>query len=315
VARPRAVGRLVFMLVVLAGSAGLAGCGGAASSGGGGTASATGSTTSGGPTGPSDGATGTDPGGGDPGTTSREPLPEVTSTVAGSAVAGNSGGVGPGQTDRFSEAVRLENGSCVGWAGPGTGTWTQGLAEGARITLLDATSGARIGSGRLGRSEATDVDPNGNGQWTCSFPFSATVRGAVPAVFRIKVAALPPMTARRDPSRPGLFVASVSTVADPKVISACDGTPAADTGLWPGVVGQYWSDGLSQICSAGVGIAKVERTCRPRTIGSDRVVAVLAGDDPKRVYEDAAGLKVTDVAELGPAPTVLVRVANGQPCS
>ena len=46
-------------------------------------------------------------------------LPVVTSTVTGTAVAGNSGGVGPDQTDSFSEAVRNEDGTCSGWAGPG----------------------------------------------------------------------------------------------------------------------------------------------------------------------------------------------------
>jgi hypothetical protein len=247
--------------------------------------------------------------------TSEEQLPEVTSTVAGSAVAGNSGGIDEEGTDELSEVIRLADGTCVGWASgrAGIGTWTQGLAAGAKITVLDA-KGATIGTGRIGRSEAKNVGPNSRDEWVCSFSFSATIRGPVPESFRIRVAALPAMVARRDPDQPSLFVASVSTVADPKLIESCGQLPAAEISLWSPAVGEYWSDGFNQICFAGVAIAKVERTCRPRTIGSDRVVAVLSAKNPATVYEDATGMKIDDVTSLGAQPKVLVRVSNGQPC-
>ena len=61
---------------------------------------------------------------------------QVTSTVVGTAVAGNSGGVGAGQTNTFSEAVRNEDGTCSGWVGPGGQTWTEGLESGAPVTFL-----------------------------------------------------------------------------------------------------------------------------------------------------------------------------------
>jgi hypothetical protein len=253
-------------------------------------------------------------GGGSSSSTTDEPLPEVTSTVAGSAVAGNSGGVGERDTQPLSEVVRLDDGTCVGWAGPGTGTWTQGLAAGARITVLDA-KGTKIGTGKIGRPEAKNVAPSGNDQWMCTFPFSATIRGPVSDSFQIKVGSLRTMTAHRDPDQPSLFVASVSTVADPKFVDECAGAPTSVVTLWGQVVGAYWSDGLKDLCSSGIRIAKVERTCRPRTIGSDRIVAVVSAADPSTVYEDASGVKINDVAELGAQPKVRVRVANGQPCA
>lgn len=241
-------------------------------------------------------------------------VPVVTSTVAGTAVAGNSGGEGEGQTGSRSESVRAGDGSCTGWAGRGGGTWTQGLVDKAPIRILDDATGASIGTGVLGRGRAVDVDPSeGGAQWDCVFPFTASVRGPVPRALRLVVAGAAPMVAVPDPTAPGKFVASVSTNASPKLVPDCDQAPAATGLVWPPVVGTYWDLGLGQICNAGVGIAKVERVCRPAAIGSDAIVAVLKGDDPSVVYEDASGLKVQD-PDLGPSPTVVVRVANGRPC-
>jgi hypothetical protein len=294
-------------LLPLALAAALAGCGGG-SSGGTPTTSQAGPATTGGAT--------TDPGATTSetaGPSSEEPVPDVTSTIAGAAVAGSSGGIGPGQTDSFSEAVRNQDGTCSGWSGPG-GTWTQGLAQGAKVRVLDAR-GAVVGTGSIGRPTFADADPSADReQWTCTFPFTARVTGPLPDPLRIRVAGLAPVTARPDPTRPGRYVASVSTTASAKAISACDGTPATDAALWQPAVGLYWSNGFSQICGSGVGIVTVQRSCRPPTTGSDHVVAVLLGSDPSVVVEDASGLKIADVAELGTPATVVVRVATGQPC-
>ncbi len=238
----------------------------------------------------------------------------VTSTIAGSAVAGNSGGVGEGETETQSEVVKESDGSCAGWPGRSGGTWTAGLVEGARIVVVDPSTGARVGTGRLGRGRSVDVDPSGNAQWDCVFPFTATVRGRVPTTLRLVVAGARPMTAHPDPTTPGHVVASVSTDAKVSLVDACAAAPAAEPGLWDRAVGVYWNAGLDQICGAGVGVARIQRVCRPRTIGSDHVVAVLKPDDPSVVYEDASGLAVSDIAALGPSPRVLVRVATGQPC-
>ncbi|MFN0283022.1 MAG: hypothetical protein ACKVZ6_13780 [Kineosporiaceae bacterium] len=304
--RARAVATALLPLVLAA----VAGCGGGGSGGGAGgqtsTSSGTGPAATDDPTTAPGGGTGTGP-------TSQDPLPTVTSTVAGSAVAGNSGGVGPEQTDSFSEAVRNGDGTCSGWAGPG-GTWTQGLEEGATVRVLDP-QGRVVGTGSVGRPAFTDVDPSDDRQqWTCTFPFTATVTGPLPVPLRIRIAGLAPITARPDPTQSGRYVASVSTTASQKVISSCDDAPRDDAELWQPAVGLFWSNAFGQICGAGVGIVKVERSCRPPTTGSDHVVAVLAGSDPSRVVEDSGGLRISAVTELGSPATVVVRVANGQPC-
>jgi hypothetical protein len=243
-----------------------------------------------------------------------EVVPEVTSTVAGSAVGGNSGGTSEGQTDSASETVRSDDGSCTGWAGRAGGTWTRGLVDGAKITVKDGDSGAVIGSGRLGAGAARDVGTGDRAQWMCTFPFTATVRGPVPATLRLDIAGARPMTARPDPTAPGRFVASVSTDAAPRLVADCRGLPTGPaTGIWDPVVGLYWNSGLQQVCSQGVAVT-VARVCRPAAIGSDAVVAVVKADDPGVVYEDASRLYLTDAAELGEEPRVVVQVATGQPC-
>jgi hypothetical protein len=247
-------------------------------------------------------------------TTSDDAVPEVTSTIAGSAIAGNSGGTSENQTDSASETVRYDNGSCAGWASRGGGSWTKGLVKGAKITVRDPDTGEVLGVGRLGAGAAQNVGSDDRAQWMCTFPFTATILGTPPAVLRLDIAGARSMTARPDPTAPGQFVASVSTDAAARLVSSCDELPSGPaSGVWDPVVGLYWNSGLDQLCSNGIAV-KVTRVCRPKRIGSDYVVAVVKADDASIVYEDASGVKLTDPAVLGDEPVVVAQVANGQPC-
>ena len=251
-----------------------------------------------------------------PATTTTAPpttLPVVTSTVTGTAVAGNSGGVGPDQTDSFSEAVRNEDGTCTGWEGPGDGeTWTNGLAVGAPVRILDGTTNQEIGSGSVVSSSFTDVDPDDREQWICTFAFSATVTGT-PEVFQVAIANLEPWVARPDPTNPGQFVASVNTVADPAFFSQCTDDDFGDEVTEWSAAGQFWSNGISSVCSNGLHIEALDRPCRPANIGSDHVISVVLFDDQSVVLEDITGLLV-DPATLEPGTKVVVRIATGRPC-
>lgn len=239
-------------------------------------------------------------------------LPVVTSTINGTAVAGNSGGVGADQTDSFSEAVRNEDGTCSGWDGPGGDAWTAGLEVGAPVRILDGTTNQEIGTGSVVSSSFTDVDPGDREQWVCTFAFSATVTGA-PTVFQVGVANLAPWVARADPTRPGEFVASVNTVADPAFFTHCtDDDFGVEVTAWS-AAGLYWSDGISSVCSNGLHIEALDRPCRPRDVGSDHVISVVRFDDPSVVLEDTSGLLV-DPATLEPGTPVVVRIATGRPC-
>lgn len=248
-----------------------------------------------------------------PTTAPPETLPVVTSTVTGTAVAGNSGGVGPDQTDSFSEAVRNEDGTCSGWAGPGDGeTWTSGLEVGAPVRILDGTTNQEIGTGSVVSSSFADVDPGDREQWNCYFAFSATVTGA-PEVFQVAIANLEPWVARPDPARSGEFVASVNTVADPALFSQCTDEDFGDAVTEWSAAGQFWSNGISSICSNGLHIEALDRPCRPPNIASDHVISVLRFDDQSVVLEDITGLLV-DPATLEPGTPVVVRIATGRPC-
>jgi hypothetical protein len=240
-------------------------------------------------------------------------LPVVTSTVTGTAVAGNSGGVGQDQTDSFSEAVRNEDGTCSGWDGPGDAeTWTSGLEVGAPVRILDGTTNQEIGTGSIVSSSFADVDPGDREQWTCTFAYSATVTGT-PEVFQLAVANLDPWVARRDPTRPGEFVASVNTVADPAFFSQCTDEDFGDQVTEWSAAGQFWSNGISSVCSNGLHIEALDRPCRPPEIGSDHVISVVRFDDQSVVLEDITGLLV-DPATLVPGTPVVVRIATGRPC-
>ncbi len=195
-------------------------------------------------------------------TAAPDTLPVVTSTINGTAVAGNSGGVGPDQTDSFSEAVRNDDGTCSGWDGPGGGAWTEGLVVGAPVRILDRETDEEIGTGSVVSASFTDVDPGDRQQWVCNFAFTATIQGT-PAEFFVAVADLAPWVARPDPTRPGEFVASVNTVADPSFFSQCtDDDFGEEVTRWS-AAGLFWSDGISSVCSNGLHIEALDRPCRP----------------------------------------------------
>ena len=235
----------------------------------------------------------------------------VTSEVVGTAVGGNSGGEGEGQTNSFSETVRNPDGTCSGWGGPG-GRWTQGLLSGAPVVFFAADSDAQIGTGQLGTSSWSDVDPSDNEQWNCTFPFSGEVEGT-PDRFRIKVADLDPWLVRVDSTAPGAFVTSIDTTARFDVFPQCT-DPGTFTAVseWA-VVGEYWSNGIPTLCGQGLSVVDIERTCRPAEFGSDYIIAVTSADDPSVVFESRDGLLV-DPADLAPLTPVAVHVTTGRPC-
>ena len=167
-----------------------------------------------------------------------------------------------------------------------------------------------LAKGTLGPGKATDVDPP-NEQWQCTLQFSID---AVPKADRYwaEVDSLARVEARPDPDSGGALVIPMSTRAKADLVSACtDPQLPASVGSWSSV-GQYWSQGIPSVCSAGLRISRLERVCRPSNIASDRVVAVVdAGDGT--VFEDASGLKV-DPATLTAGTVVIVRVATAYPC-
>jgi hypothetical protein len=248
-----------------------------------------------------------------PATTAPAPtFAQVTTTVVGTAVAGNSGGVGTDQTNTFSEAVRNADGTCSGWVGPGGGTWTQGLDSGAPVTFL-ADDGTQIGSGQLGTSVWEDVDPSGNEQWNCTFPFEGAVAGQ-PETFRIQVADLPPWRARVDPRDSTRFVVSVDTEARFDVFSECTEPLTGFTEVSEfSVVGQFWANGIPSVCSSGLVVVDIERPCRPPEFASEHIIAVTRADDPSVVIEDASGF-VADASTLAVGTEVVVHVVTGRPC-
>ena len=246
-----------------------------------------------------------------PETSPPETIPVVTSDIVGAASAGNSGGIGEDNTDSYSEAIRNEDGTCSGWAGRDVPEpWTDGLVSGAPFVILARESDDVLGRGTLGTSSFVDVGGDQE-QWVCFFPFSATVTGQ-PAEFRIKVADLDPWVVRSDPTQPGTYVASVNTVASADYFSECTDPDVFEVFEWR-AVGRYWSDGIKNLCSNGLKIAKIERPCRGRGEGSDYVTKVTDAADPNVVYEDADGLRV-DVATLPPGAPVIVSIATGRPC-
>jgi hypothetical protein len=261
------------------------------------------------------------------GPTSTGPL-----TVTGRAIAGAAGEVESGEpyaaTDPFSEAVRLDDGTCVGWAGSRGGS-TVGLAVGAPVIVLGAEDNTELGSGSVTASRWEDMS-DGGGQWNCSFEFRATL-DAPHAEFRIKVGPLAPWLARLDPTAPGTYTASVSTDASIALIPECpalpvEPDPSATTTAAPttttlvpppttaapapvsgwNAVGRYWSSGVRALCTAGLPVTAIARPCRPPGAGSEYITQVVDSDDPTEVYANGAAV---------PAGTRLtVVVATGRPC-
>ncbi len=239
-------------------------------------------------------------------------IPVVSSDIVGVAVAGNSGGVGAGETDSFSEVIRNEDGTCSGWAGRGVDQpWTTGLESGAALVMLPRDGHDVIGEGVLGTSSWANVGTDEEPQWMCSFPFSGTIDGA-PQEFLIKVGNLDPWLVRADPANPGQFVSSVNTVASADYFEPCTSQEAAPVSAW-NAVGTYWSVGVPNLCNAGLKVADIERPCRGPREGSDYVVKVVSAADPNVVYEDDRGLQV-DPATLAPGTEVVVLIATGRPC-
>jgi hypothetical protein len=263
-------------------------------------------------------------------TVSTAPTSSGPLTVTGRAIAGAAGEVEAGEpyarTDPFSEAVRLEDGTCVGWAGSRGGS-TVGLAVGAPVVVLGAEDNTELGAGTITASRWEDMSEGGN-QWNCSFDFSATL-DAPHAEFRVKVGPLAPWLARLDPAAPGTYTASVSTDASIGLIPECPALPAgpdpAATTLAPtttvtpppttvapapvsgwNAVGQYWATGIRALCTAGLPVTAIARPCRPPGAGSEYITQVVDSDDPTEVYANGAAV---------PAGTRLtVVVATGRPC-
>ncbi|MET0323703.1 MAG: hypothetical protein ABW219_00675 [Ilumatobacteraceae bacterium] len=255
----------------------------------------------------------------------------ATTTVTGTAVAGTAGPVeasGPPfpQTEPFAEAVRLADGTCVGWAGSQGGS-TLGLAVGAPVTVLDAVDNVEIGTGTVQASRWEDMSAGGE-QWNCFFDFTATLNGAVPAEFRIRVGPLGPWTARPDPAAPTTYVASVSTNASVALIPSCpaivEPDPTASTVAAPvpatvaptsapplvtgwNAVGQYWSRGVASLCGAGLPVTAIARPCRPAGVGSEYIISVVDSNDPTEIYANGAEIP------LGTELTVVV--ATGRLCA
>jgi hypothetical protein len=247
-----------------------------------------------------------------PETSTSQTIPVVTSDIVGAAAAGNSGGIGEGSTDSFSETIRNEDGTCSGWAARDVpAPWTDGLVSGAPFVILARESDDVLGQGNLGTSSFENVG-QGDDQWICVFPFSATIVGQ-PDEFRIKVAELEPWVVRTDAARPGQFVASVNTVASADYFAECTDTEVFEVSEW-NAVGSYWSDGIRNLCLNGLKIADIERPCRGRNEGSDYVTKVTSAVDPGVVYEDAEGLQI-DVATLAAGEQVIVYIATGRPCA
>lgn len=242
-----------------------------------------------------------------------ETVPRVTVDVVGTAVAGNSGGVGKDQTQTLSESIRNDNGSCSGWEGPGdAGRWTQGLEVGASVQILDRQTGEHIGDGSITSSSWADVDPSNDEQWNCTFVFTGTASRSADS-FKIEVAELQPWLARPDPTNPGQYVASVDTNIELSRLSSCtDREAGLAISEWQSV-GQFWVDGLNTLCANGLVVDQVKRPCRPPNVASEYVIAVRNAADPTVVYEDGGGLRV-DVTTLQPDTKVIVDVATGRPC-
>lgn len=255
--------------------------------------------------------------------TAPTPSTAAASEISGTAVAGSVGRIetsGPpfARTDAFSEAVRLRDGSCVGWAESRGGS-TAGLRVGAPVVILEAEANKEIGSGMIQSSRWEDMAAGGK-QWNCFFDFTATITGA-PTEFRIRVANLQPWLARPDPTAPETFVASVSTDASIGLIPSCPAIPdpastAATTTVprprttraarlvsgW-NAVGQYWSRGVASLCKAGLPVTAIARPCRPPGFGSEYIVAVVDSADSTVTYangaEVRAGTEMTVVVATG----------------
>ncbi len=244
--------------------------------------------------------------------------------LVGTAVAGSAGGIqagGPPFPDAypFTEAVRLSDGTCVGWAGSAGGS-TLGLTVGAPVVVLAAETDRELGRGRVRRSRWEDVSHGGK-QWNCFFDFTATLDRPPPPEVRVRIGPLQPWLAGPDPDNPSVYVASVSTGALIQLIPSCPPVPdetdeAATTTTvrrrpvrqvsgWH-AIGTYWSRGVASLCRAGLPVTAIARPCRPRGVGSEYISEVVDSHDSTVSYRDGAKVPV------GTEMTVVV--ATGRPC-
>lgn len=241
--------------------------------------------------------------------------PAVSTVVLGGVVGGSSGGVGEDSTDSASEVVRNEDGSCTGWDGRRDDAWTADFTAGATVTILDAETDEEIGSGEILEGVAENVATDGGEQWQCWLRFEAAATRPA-AQLAIRVGDARPVPLATDPTRPGFVIGSISTPADSLALDACtqDNSSLQSVGDWS-AVGQYWTNGVSSLCFAGLTVPEgaIQRTCRPEGIAADQVVSVVDASDPSIVYDDLSGLQV-DPATLEVGLPVIVNLSNGIPC-
>lgn len=250
--------------------------------------------------------------------------------VRGQLIAGVAGAVETTRTppfehtDPFSEAVRLDDGTCVGWSGSRGGS-TVGLERGAAVVVLHVDEPRELGHGEITDSRWVDMAGGGE-QWNCVFAFEARL-DAPHAEFRVRVGPLGPWLARPDPAAPGDFVVSVNTDASVAAIEECRGLVPDDeeastsTAVPPGsaaaasttagpvtrwdAVGRFWSVGVRSLCTAGLPVTAIARPCRPTRAGSEYLTEVVDSDDPTTRYANGdpipAGTRLTVVVPVGRA--------------
>ncbi len=245
-----------------------------------------------------------------PGHTSPSPA-----RVSGLLVAGGSGGLGPDHTDPHSDAVRVGDGGCSGWAPRGRGSWTSGLVAGAGFALIDPTTDSVLGAGELGRGRWVDVrDRQGHHQGQCQFLFTATVspNSTTP---QIQVADLPPWRTVLSPNGSGKLVASVDMPMDGSDIPAACATAATSPPRLSSEIAihTFWWTGLTTLCKAGFTVTAIQRRCRPPDAASDHVIAVTNSTDPRPANNPNEQSQTTN--RPSSAATVTIEIATAIPCS
>lgn len=238
--------------------------------------------------------------------------PVVATIVLGGIVGGSSGGVGEGSTDSASEVVRNEDGSCSGWDGRRGGGWTSEIQSGAPFSILDAVTGEVLGTGTLATSWTENVASGGDEQWQCWFPFE--VEASRPAEqYAVQVGGNEPWVLAPNPQHPGELLAPIDTPIDPGAVSGCEGGELPPSVSEWSSVGQYWNNGMSSLCFAGLTIGAIRGSCSPPGIAADRIVSVAEAEHREIVYEDAQALLV-DPSAVAPGTAVVVTIATGVPC-